>query len=175
MTITAEEFTRVYKRYYRVLLKNTTRQLNNPDEAADVVQDVFKALLNHPDYSKLEKNIMGWLTTCCKNKCSNLVHRAKTKARCASALMRGLNVFAEEPNPFEYACLQERNNELLETMADLSTAQANGLRMYYFKHMTYEAISAQTRKSITAVSTLLERARKKMKVRLKAQIHEFQY
>jgi RNA polymerase sigma factor (sigma-70 family) len=173
MTISDEEFTRVYKRYHRVLLKNTTRQLNNPDEAADVVQDAFKALLNHPDYSKLEKNVIGWLTTCCQHKCSNLIQRAKTKARCASALMRGLNVFAEEPDPFEYACLQERNNALLETMADLSAAQANGLRMYYFKHMTYEAISVQTGKSITAVSTLLERARKKIKVILKTQIHEF--
>jgi RNA polymerase sigma-70 factor (ECF subfamily) len=172
MTITEEEFTKAYKEHYGRLLTKATNALSDPDEAADVIQDIFKALLRQKDYSKLQANLAAWLTTCCQYRCATSLRLAKTRARRDNAFKQELDIFAEEPDPFEYACVQERNAALRETMTELSAAQASGLDMYYFKYMTYETISTQTGKSITSISTMLERARRKMKMKLGKQIHE---
>lgn len=173
MRITEQEFTRAYMKNHNRLLAKATNALGDPDDAADVVHDIFNSLYNQADYSKLKANLDAWLTTCCQFRCSSLLRREKTRAQYYAAFKHGLSIYAKEPNPFEYACEQERNEALRETITELSAAHSDGLDMYYFKYMTYETIGAQTGKSITAISTMLGRARKEMKMKLGKQIHEF--
>lgn len=84
-------FEEIYQRYWLQLYNNSRRVLKDDDEAADVVQDVFSAMLENMGNLKFNTTLPAYLFRAANNKVINLFHRSTVKSKYIDSLMAYVN------------------------------------------------------------------------------------
>jgi RNA polymerase sigma-70 factor (ECF subfamily) len=163
MRITEQEFSEVYKKYRKALVRRARGLLKDNDNADDLVQELFKSLLKHEEYEKIKDNLSSWLMTICLYNSISFARKKNTRSRIYTEYGFTLSKYATEINAFEYSCLLERKRLLHEAIAGLTQLQQEILILRYFEDMSYIDIAKKYNKKVSAVSTMLARTIKNIK------------
>jgi RNA polymerase sigma-70 factor, ECF subfamily len=70
---------RIYEKYRTDLLKLAALLLNSPDEAEDVVHDVFLSFVRSADRLRLSGSLKGYLLTCVANNARNRIRAGRRR------------------------------------------------------------------------------------------------
>ena len=80
MTMTKSELEILFKAHYTAMFRLAVSLLYDADEARDVVSDVFASLLDGGIAIKSD-NARGFLLTCVRNSCINVIRHKQTRER----------------------------------------------------------------------------------------------
>ncbi|MEM1322501.1 MAG: RNA polymerase sigma-70 factor [Bacteroidota bacterium] len=108
---------RLFKQYQPVLLTFANRFVRSPEDAREIVQDVFVAVWNNRSAMRLDGNLKSYLFTATRNKCLNFLQKRKlqTTSLDANPLSEGSAAFEQAANNIEGKL---EAAELLETILD---------------------------------------------------------
>ena len=79
--IKLSEFEELFRYYHPRLKRYAEYFLKDPDEAEDLVQDVFFQIWQEPDRVDSKRNISAYIFTLLKNKCLNVLKRQVVKEK----------------------------------------------------------------------------------------------
>ena len=156
----------IITRYEQKLFFYVMRFVNNPDEARDLVQNVFIKSLKHIDSFDLEKKFsswiyriahnetMNWFTRNSHRKCVSIddVNLTKNDVETATATSTALDEWFQ----------MELHDELQDAVSQLPDNYAQVIRLRYFDDQSYIEISKIIKKPTSSVGTLLRRAKKRL-------------
>lgn len=104
-------YTEIYKRYSRLLHNHAVSKLQDPEEAKDVVQELFVNLWDKRKRIQLEHNLAAYLFRALRNKILNIYAHRKIE----SNHLNSLQIFLDQkPFPADYATRQKQLNQLIE-------------------------------------------------------------
>jgi RNA polymerase sigma factor (sigma-70 family) len=149
----------VYRKERRRLLAFIRARVGGPEEAEDLLQDVFFQALRNADSMEPIENVLGWLYTIARNKIIDLYRRRKrtvsihdeAEEGSLEALLAssGIDLHRE----LARSAVQEA---LLDALEELPAAQREAFLLQAVEGMTFREISE---KSGTPINTLIARKR----------------
>lgn len=157
--------------HYRTVIQFTRRSLGNADghTAEDLAQEVFLALWKSARSFRGEAKVMTWLIRTATN--ASLNH--KRAARLRSAMWLGADGPAKdagETKPPETAALVgERADRVRKAVASLPVNQRAAILLRHFEGMSYAEIAEILNTSLSAVESLLFRAKRSLHAQLAAE------
>ena len=158
--IEKKEFEAVFRHHYDGMFRLASRLLADDAESKDVVSEVFATLLDgHVDLHS--PTLQGFLLTCVRNRCINVLTR-KRKAAEANGLL-ALNANDEDEGEREQ--LSAIRQYIQEHLPDLSQQI---LRLRYQQGMKYREIAAALDVSEVTVHNHLSQSLKQLKDHFKS-------
>lgn len=157
--------------HYHTVIQFTRRSLGNADghTAEDLAQEVFLALWKSARSFRGEAKVMTWLIRTATN--ASLNH--KRAARLRSAMWLGADGSAEDAaqtNPPEtVALVGERADRVRKAVASLPVNQRAAILLRHFEGMSYAEIAEILNTSLSAVESLLFRAKRSLRAQLAAE------
>ena len=139
------------QRLYLIALSFT----KNPQDAEDIIQNVFLKLWKRDGKFDNETHMDKWLTIVCVNESKNLI---KSPFRKRYAELDELSGYAE----FEDTAEQDIFNAVMS----LPQKERTVVHLFYYEDMTIGEISKLLKQTESAVKTRLHRARKNLKEKL---------
>jgi RNA polymerase sigma-70 factor (ECF subfamily) len=138
----------LYREHGHHVLRRARRILGNEEDAREVVQDVFEALLAHGTSFRGESTITTWLYSSTTNGCLNRLRNAKTRARLLGATPA--HEATASPDAEVAAIVRDLLGRVPASLAAIAT-------YYYVDEMTHEEIARVLGCSRRHVGDLLER------------------
>lgn len=132
---------------YRIALN----RLRNPGDAEDVTQEVLLKLYLHKGIFADEQNCKHWLIRVTLNQCASLWRSPWKKAMPIDELCRDLTF------------TDSKDSELFLAVMALPEAQRTILYLFYYEDLTVKEIADLMGLKVTAVTSRLHRARKRLK------------
>lgn len=127
--------------------------LKSPNDADDVVQDVFLKLYTYTGTFDSEEHIRAWLIRCTVNRCKDILHsnwyRFSEPLDAAGAKVH-TDAHAEEGRVYGMLKKLGKNNRV-------------ALYLYYYEGYSTEEIARMLGISVIAVTSRLKRGRKQLK------------
>ena len=126
---------RIAELYYDEIFKFCLRRIQNEDEAYDITQDVFLALID--SYSKINpEKVRKWLYETAKNKIADYFRIKKKK----------IEYEKETPDEMVYSLYDTISAEHIEQLkktiiSDLGKEELELYKDYFIKNMSYEELS----------------------------------
>ena len=149
-----EQYREVIRRYEKPLLRYATYLSNDPDLAADIVQQAFiKAFINLQSFNT-DKKFSSWLYRITHNEAINLLKKNKFNSHIEDHFDLSSDIdVAEDLSKKE---LQSTTRECLEGVPAI---YREVLSLYYLEELKYEEISDILRVPISTVGVRLKRAK----------------
>ncbi len=149
---------RLYQRYWLVLFTAIRQYIPSPEDAEDILLDVFLAAMENTALPSMsEHHQEAWLRRVAYNKCMDF-HR-RTVRYPALPLEGNTEKLSDENHltPEQAALRQEELARLYKHLASLSTSQQEILRLRFAAELPCVQIAAQMHKSEGAIRTMLSR------------------
>jgi RNA polymerase sigma-70 factor, ECF subfamily len=147
--------------YYLALLRYAASRLNSADDAADVVQQAYLRIGRHIRQFDDEDGLWRWLA--CVVRCAASDHHRGVRRR--ATLLEKFAHWREAQG--EAASTRDEFNAVVapaaEALEQLSTADAELLRLKYYEGWTVDEIALQTDSTAKAVEGRLSRARRRLR------------
>jgi len=169
-------FELLVEKYQRRVLAVAYRFLLNRAEAEDVAQEAFLKLYLARDRYQAKAKFSSFLFTIVNRLCLNVLRRRRRHPM--TPLDSGPSDFEEsnlrqwkDPNAvsaIQDLETQERHNLLLQAVDSLSPEERMAVILDHWENMSFEAIGAILHKSVSAVKSILFRARAKLRDKLAA-------
>jgi RNA polymerase sigma-70 factor (ECF subfamily) len=159
-----EAYAALVDRYLARILRLAIRMIGNASDAEDIAQDVFMRVWLHAKTWRPEKAQFGtWLYQIAINRC--LDHRRR---RWFVSLELAAEV--EDPKPGTDAVVFRRETSRLvaKAVATLPDRQRAALILCHFEEMSVRDAAAVLTLSVSAIESLLVRARRTLRARLEA-------
>lgn len=161
-----ENVEQLFRSYYPKMLLIARMMLGDPDEARDLVSDIFAEMLN----GKLKITSLcteGYLVVLVRNRCLNLLRRKMTQEKVKKTLLLDapLNVVGDENNMVNKVDQEvDRLEEMLMFIDHELTPQTSRImNMHYRQKMTYRQIATELSISEAAVYKHLAQGIKRIK------------
>lgn len=158
-------FAPLYERYQRAIYTHAYYRLDNPHDAEDVVQEVFRrAYLGLATFDQT-RCFRAWLMTITTNYCSDMQRRRQSLKRRAQHIALELVDFwlaDSNANPEQIAETNEQHHEVRQAMAALPDPYREVLLLFYWNNLSYSEIADVTALKEATVKTRLHRAREKL-------------
>jgi RNA polymerase sigma-70 factor (ECF subfamily) len=154
-------FTEIYNRYYVRLHIEANYRLQNKEEAADVVQDVFTAIWKNKAILPSPISLKSYLSSCVKNKCIDKV-RKNAHFQQYTQQFAEIKELAVQHDPAQD---KEITVKIHHAIAGLPKAQRKVFELFYWG-LSHKEIVAQTGTSLQTIKNLLGTARKSLRKRL---------
>ncbi len=126
-------------------------------DAEDITQDVFLTLHSKPVEFSNDEHMKAWLLRVTVNKCRNFRKSSWINGRIETD-SRGLDVLS--------CSMSADETELLDIVMTLPEKYRTVLYLYYYEGYSIKEIAGILKKNENTVSSLLQRARAKMKSKL---------
>ena len=149
-----EEYRRITNLYLDDIYRVAYSGCQNRQDAEDVTQEVFEALLKYKGEFENDEHAKFWLIKVTTNKCKSM-WRTPWKRRVD---------LSDEELPVVKQSWTKDQEELYIALRKLPLKYAQCVHLYYFEEMKTREIAEQLGISETAVSTRLQRAREKLKI-----------
>ena len=168
-----EAFKNVVDKYQRMVLNCTYKFLRNRETAEDVTQDVFIELFESVHSFRGDSKLSTWIYKVAVSKSMNHLKSLKTKKRFAVLTsLFGKDDMGEEFSASDEANQdkllenQERSRILAWALGKLPENQRIAFTLSKNKEMSYEEISHVLNTTVSAVESLIHRAKENLKKRL---------
>jgi RNA polymerase sigma factor (sigma-70 family) len=148
--VDARELEALYRTHGHHVQRRARRFLGSEEDAREVLQEVFAALLEHGASFRGESALTTWLYRAATNSCLNRLRNARTRARALDA--RGVPAEGS-PAGAEHATI------LRDLLARVPRPLAEVGLLYYGDEMTHDEIAMVLGCSRRHVGDLLERLR----------------
>lgn len=154
-------WTKLVKRYDTELYNYALRMLSHPDDAFDLMQEVFMAVYKHLSNYRFEAPFKHWLFTIAHHKCMEYYRRRRVHLSLDdSALDFPLSDEADLAEPLT---TQQNQQQLQRALAYLPFEQKLVIEMKFFQHFTFEQIAQQLGVSTNTIKSRCYSALDKMK------------
>ncbi len=156
-------FRELIERHQKAIVGTVAKMLGNPSEAEDISQQVFLRVWKHAKRYRPEAKFTTYLFTITRNLVFNETRRKKRRNE-VSADEREENSHAsipEDPNrqPDSELLQQELRTAVDRAIASLPEQQRMAVVLRRYEQMPYEEIAKVLELSVSAVKSLLFRAR----------------
>jgi len=158
-------FTTIYHRYERLLFLHAYKKLHDPEEAKDVVHDLFAALWNKHETFQLTTSLSGYLYTALRNRILNLFSHKSIQ----SGYIQAIQQFADQ-NIQSTTDQLVRYNELL-TLIDREIARLPKKMRYIFElsrmeNLSHREVAEQTGLSEKTVKKQVQNALRLLRLKI---------
>ncbi|MCH2055414.1 MAG: sigma-70 family RNA polymerase sigma factor [Thalassotalea sp.] len=149
------------KRYEKGIYNYAYRMVNNPEDAKDLMQDIFIAVFNSLSSFRGDSPFKGWLFRIAHYRCIEFYRRKKP--------LQSIDDTPEQEDDVETACPEysaqqsQSHNELHAAMQRLPFNQKLMVEMKFFQHFTFEEIAQQLGISTNTAKSRLYSALDKLK------------
>jgi RNA polymerase sigma-70 factor (ECF subfamily) len=149
------------KRYEKNLYNYTLRMVSNPDDALDLMQDVFMAVFRNLASFRGDSPFKGWLFKIAHYRCIEFYRRKKTT--------QSLDDAPEQQEQSDDTCPEahffsgQQASLLKKAMQTLPVNQKLVVELKFFQHCTFDDISKQLGVSVNTVKSRLYSALDKLK------------
>ena len=167
-------FKQLVEKYQKAVLNLGYRFLGNCDEAEDIAQEVFLKVYNAAKKYRPQAQFTTWLFRIATNVCLNeLRHRKRLQEvpleSPSDVNERGSSLKVPAPEktrPDVHLEQEERNRIIDESIASLPPNQRMAVLLKRFEGLSYQEIANVLNVSVSAVESLLFRAKKTLKKKL---------
>jgi len=165
-----ECFDRLFQKYKKPVINFAHRFTGRRDVAEELAQDVFvKCYMAAPGYS-VKARFSTWLFRIARNHCLNEVRRQDYRYR--TEPLEGSAEPAASTSPEQQAQANALQRVLLEVLATLPESQRSAMLLSRQQGMSYEEIAETMETSVSAVKSLLNRAKTTLTRRLAEYLEE---
>jgi|WetSurMetagenome_2_1015567.scaffolds.fasta_scaffold339029_2 RNA polymerase sigma-70 factor, ECF subfamily len=164
-----EAFGLLVERYHAAIVQFADRFLGPADRnaAEDLAQDVFLAAWQAAPTYRPRAKVLTWLMRMATNACLN--YRRSRRLRMAVSLDAAVTAGSEADHPDARALADERAAVVREAVAGLPPNQRAAVLLRHFQGLSYREIADVLETSVSAVESLLFRAREALGVALSEQ------
>lgn len=166
-----QAFEQLVELYEKKVLNMCWYLLHNREEAEDATQDIFIAIYQSKHLFKGESHLSTWIHRITMNKCLEYMRRAKRKKRF------GIKVPIDETflgvenesqlNPEQVLMERERSKAFFQAVQNLSENQRAAYSLHHFEDFSYKEISESMNLSVSAIESLIFRAKQQLLKQLK--------
>lgn len=149
-----------YNDYSPKVLRYLTKKLPHPEDAQEIVNDVFLEAIDSLALLQKTENMQAWLYKIAHNKMVDYYRKKKIKSLFLSQVPY-LEIVAQEIHQPEFQFEKDRIRDKIEqTLRQLSERYQRILRLHYEENMPVKEIALVFNLSHKAAESLLFRARK---------------
>jgi RNA polymerase sigma-70 factor, ECF subfamily len=143
----------IFDRYATMVYAVALRILKDPDQAEDVMQEIFLQVWNQPDRFAQGRGSLGaWLAVVARNRAIDLLRQRRPTEPCDEVVLEsGINLASEV----------ERNRMMTKVrgiLRDLPQEQQRSLELAFFQGLTHTEISERTGDPLGTVKTRIRSA-----------------
>jgi len=145
----------LYQRFGHVVFRRAKQILGHPAEADDVVQELFKTLVERPEQLKRARSVQAWFYGATTHACLNRIRNQRTRTRLLET--HGLPAEARDPvsqDPTAEVALITR-----QILSQLPMELAEVIVYYAVDQMTHAEIAEVMACSRRHIGNMIERAR----------------
>ena len=150
MAVPEDEIEDIYRKHGHVVLRRALCILGDPEEAQDVLQDVFASLVDRPEQFGSRSSITTWLYSATVHLCLNRIRNRKNRGRLLQEQAETLHPKEAQPRGESQAALRSLLEKMPEELAELAIHHG-------VDGMTQEEIAKVMGCSRRHVSRLLDR------------------
>lgn len=163
-----DAFRELIERYQRPVINVIYRAIGDAWEAEDLAQRVFVQVFRSASRYEPKAKFSTWLFTITHNTIRNEYRRrSRHAAESIDALPEGMELPAEQGDPAREATERELQAKIQAAIQDLPEAQRTAVILCRFEGLAYEEIAEVLDCSVSAVKSLLHRARETLKEKLR--------
>jgi RNA polymerase sigma-70 factor, ECF subfamily len=164
-----QAFAQIYDRYSGLLYSTILRVLNNPDEAADVLQDVFVQIWDKAaGYDPALGKPFNWLLTLARNRAIDRLRSLRRRYDFIEEITLETESEAQSPAPGPgEAFSQEQAAFIRRAVATLPMEQRQAIEMAFLGGMTQNEIAASLNQPLGTVKARIRRGMLKLRDILK--------
>jgi RNA polymerase sigma-70 factor (ECF subfamily) len=152
-----QEFTKTIDPIKNKLYRFALRYVKNPQEAEDVVQEVFIKLWNNREQMQEINNVEAW----CMRVTRNLsIDKLRSKHNRTDDIPEGTNWLDNSAGPDKQTELNEAVEKIKKWIEELPEAQRNVIQLRDIEEFSYKEIAEALEISMELVKVNLHRARK---------------
>lgn len=149
-----------YNLYAPKVLRYLTKKLPHPEDAQEIVNDVFLEAIDSLALLEKKENVQAWLFKIAHNKMVDYYRKKKIKSLLLSQVPY-LDIVAQEIHQPEFQFEKDKIRDKIEiTLHKLSDKYQKILRMHYEENIPVKEIAIEFNLSHKAAESLLFRARK---------------
>ncbi len=171
-----QAFEQLVNLYEKKILNTCWYILQNREEAEDATQDIFLAIYQSKHLFKGQSQLSTWIHRITVNKCLEYIRKAKRKKRFGIKIPIDDSFVMMEKhsplNPEEELMERERSNLFVQAIQHLSENQRIAYSLHHFEDLSYKEISESMNLSISAVESLIFRAKQQLIKQLKDPIQK---
>lgn len=149
------------KRYERRIYNYALRMVGHPDDALDLVQEVFLGVYRNLGTYRGDGAFAAWLFRIASFRCTDYLRRRRPADPLDEATMEA------EPraafDPALAAAATDANRHVLRALATLPPAQRHVVELKFFQHCTFDEIGERLAISPNTAKTRLYSALRKLK------------
>jgi len=169
-----ESFHLLFLRHQKRVFRLAFRQTGNRLEAEEIVQETFVRLLRSAARYRAEASFETYLLTIATRLCLNAQARAYKRFEEPHRMdePRIINVAASTPGPEDAALGNEIRSAVRRVILSLPDEERMALVLFRFEGLSYEDAARAMGKTVSAVTSLLWRARERLREGLKEWIDD---
>lgn len=167
-----ENFRLLFRRYYRLVSWFIARRGFAPDQCENLVQETFMAVFMGLPKFRQDTEFEGWILGIARNLCAKAMRQGRAAKRFglelpidAAQADKG-SLPTQASSPFDNTSANELRNRLSEALDELPQQMRDCATLRFIDEMTYREIATNLAISVDAVKVQLNRARKKLRLRL---------
>lgn len=155
-----QAFYEVYHRYAKLMLNSSMRILNNPADAADMVQESFAIAFDRLETFTYKSSFKGWLIRIVINK-SLVLLRERKKVRWVDVDL--IDIEQDVGTEIPYNGYAFTNDQVKAAIDQLPENYRIIFNLYAIDHVSQEEIAKMLKISYSNVRTIYHRAKNKIK------------
>ena len=159
-------FELLFRKYYVRLCGFANKFLNDPEEAREIVQDVFLRLWEAREDIRPEDSLNSYLFRLTQNKSINKLRRRRVESKYTEILQL---VYAEnrEISPYDSLLVNELNNEITTAVGKLPVKCREIFDLSRMEGLRYSEIAIMLQISVKTVEAQMSKALKILRLELK--------
>ncbi|MGK7394000.1 MAG: RNA polymerase sigma factor [Candidatus Cyclobacteriaceae bacterium M3_2C_046] len=168
-----ESFRQVVEKYQRMVFTTCMGVVHDQADAEDLTQDVFVEVYQSIDKFRQESRLSTWIYRIAINKSLNLARKKKTRGwiKRIENFMSGetnkaYEVPDQDPQPSDQLQNKEQAAVLHQTIDALPENQRVAFTLHKYDDLSYKEIAEVMDLSLSAVESLIHRARKNLQKKL---------
>lgn len=157
-----EMFHHLVRKYQSVIYSQILSQVENPDDAQELTQEVFLEAYRDLNSLKQLEYFYAWLRQIARNHCLDWLRKSQD-----DSLPLQENIVTRTSSAEENLILQETYTKVIESIDKLSAKESDLLKARYLEGASYEELQAEHGLSYKVVTMRIIRARNKVRAQLK--------
>lgn len=154
-------FEELVRRYQQAVADLAWRFLGDASEARDIAQETFIRFYQAAERYRPERPLKAYLLRIAKNLCLDRLRKKKP------TLADDLDVETRDVGPLDALINAERSRQVLGAVQSLPTSQRMAILLQHFEGLSYKETAEVMETTVSAVESLLVRAKKNLRKKLK--------